>query len=330
MPSPRVSIIIPVYNRGGYLDACLRSIAEQTCDDYEVVLADDGSTDGALDVARHAADAQPERIRLLRHPDGGNHGISPTRNMAIRAARGEFIAFIDTDDAWHPRKLEKQLAVFDRHPEAAICYTKAAFMDADGNAILHDRWAESGHGGIDRPADIFLDLIRENRLYGPTVMIRRERFLEAGMYPEQPRHTFEDWVVYGRIAYFHPVVFLPEALARFRFHAGSYTTERSGDARITIDAEKHYLLHLYAFLRDKGCAGEAKYREGLAVSLRRFLTRARAYHLPLADIRTAARDLRDAFPSHRGVIRRTMLLVSLTPPGIATAVRRARRRLIRL
>ena len=107
---PRVSFVVPVYNVEPYLDDCLRSIRAQTVDDFEVVMVDDGSTDGSVEIAeRHA-----ERDRRLRIVRQANHGLGHARNTGVQAADGEFLSFVDSDDRLPPDALELLLGALDR------------------------------------------------------------------------------------------------------------------------------------------------------------------------------------------------------------------------
>lgn len=127
-PAPRVSVIMGVYNGEAFLDDAVRSVVAQTCPDWELVLVDDGSTDGTGALADRwaAADA---RVRVIHQPNSGKPASA--RNRGIRDARGEVIAFLDGDDLYHPDKLATQMAVFDARPEVG--------------AVFHDyRWFKSG------------------------------------------------------------------------------------------------------------------------------------------------------------------------------------------
>lgn len=105
--TPTVSVVVPVFNARRFLEQTVRSVREQSFADWELILADDASTDGSAALAEELAATDP-RIRLLRNEK--NLGVSETRNRGIRAARGEWVALLDSDDFWAPDKLEKQLA----------------------------------------------------------------------------------------------------------------------------------------------------------------------------------------------------------------------------
>ena len=111
-----INCIIPVYNGEKYLAEAIESVLKQSHDSVEIIVADDGSTDGTPAVAARYG----ERVRYLRQP---NAGPAAARNRGIAAASGEFITFIDADDLWHPEKITRQLARFHARPELDFCVT---------------------------------------------------------------------------------------------------------------------------------------------------------------------------------------------------------------
>jgi len=114
--TPVVSVITPAYNAASFLPEAVRSVLNQTFSDLELVVVDDGSTDDTLTVARRLA-AGDHRVRVVSTPNGGP---AAARNLALRAARGTFIALLDSDDLFRPEFVARQLAIFARHPDAAI------------------------------------------------------------------------------------------------------------------------------------------------------------------------------------------------------------------
>jgi len=123
---PVVSVIIPAYNHVRFVGQCIDSVLTQTYTDYEVVVVDDGSQDGTSAILQGYGD----RIVYIRQE---NAGTQAARNRAIRASTGEFIALLDSDDAWLPMKLQRQLAAFDARPDVGMIYALAYAMDEAGN-----------------------------------------------------------------------------------------------------------------------------------------------------------------------------------------------------
>ncbi len=118
---PRVSVIIPTYNRGWILEEAVDSVLAQTYTDFELIVVDDGSTDDT----RALLQPYGQRIAYV-HQD--NQGVSAARNTGLRLARGELIALLDSDDLWKPAKLARQVAFFDAHPDAQICQTEEVWI----------------------------------------------------------------------------------------------------------------------------------------------------------------------------------------------------------
>ena len=112
--SPRVSVLIPTWNREKYLGEAIESVLVQTYRDYEIVVVDDGSTDGTAELVK-----QYDKVRYVWQPHAG---IPAARNRALEEARGELIAWLDSDDLYAPIKLEKQVAYLDAHPECQIVF----------------------------------------------------------------------------------------------------------------------------------------------------------------------------------------------------------------
>lgn len=127
---PKVSVIVPVYNVECYVGAAIQSVLDQTFQDFEILIIDDASPDQSIAVCRRFAD---ERIRIIQQ---ANRGLAGARNTGIRNARGEYLAFLDSDDLWTTDKLERHVAHLDRHPEVGLSYCRSAFVDQEG-APLH-------------------------------------------------------------------------------------------------------------------------------------------------------------------------------------------------
>lgn len=112
---PRVTVIIPTYNRAEILPRAIDSVLEQTFEEFELLVVDDGSNDGTLSVLDTYED---ERLRVITH--GTNRGANVARNTGIEHANGDFIAFLDSDDTWHPEKLGRQLGRYERAPSECV------------------------------------------------------------------------------------------------------------------------------------------------------------------------------------------------------------------
>jgi glycosyltransferase involved in cell wall biosynthesis len=128
---PAVSVIIPTFNRAAVLGRAIRSVLGQTCQEWELIVVDDASTDGTEQVVRSFSD---DRIKYIRHDRGRRGGAA--RNTGIRQARGEYVAFLDSDDEWLPEKLQKELEVFrNSDPAVGLVYTGKMILDEHGRVL---------------------------------------------------------------------------------------------------------------------------------------------------------------------------------------------------
>jgi GT2 family glycosyltransferase len=122
LSSPTVSVVTIFLDAARFLEEAVISVLVQTYAHWELLLVDDGSTDGSTEIARAFAARHPDRIRYLDHPGHANRGMSTSRNLGIRHARGEYIALLDADDVWEQEKLAQQVALLETHPEVGLVY----------------------------------------------------------------------------------------------------------------------------------------------------------------------------------------------------------------
>src|SRR5688572_28836658 len=218
MPTaPLVSILIPTYNRLGYLREAVDSVLRQTHENWELIIVDDGSTDDTREWVLSLAEP---RIRLITIPHSGNLGL--VRNRGIAKARGELIAFLDSDDAFEPHKLAAQVAALAAHQECGWSYTALTRVDSGGNVIVDPkirRWQElSGW--------ILVPLLRFDALVDtPTVMVRREILERVGPLDENLLES-QDYELFFRFAAASPAVALSDPLTRKRIHPGSLSSDQ--------------------------------------------------------------------------------------------------------
>lgn len=186
---PTVSVIIPTYNRAELVRRAIQSALEQTFQDYEVIVVDDGSTDNTREVVGEFV-KQDQRVKFIQHET--NKGVSAARNTAILQARGEYIAFLDSDCTWAPEKVEKQLKAFAEGGTKLGAVAAEIFLISRKDKIPKKRIGVSG--------DIYKKLLAGVWPGGPqTVVIKKECFEKVGLFDE----TFpamEDLDLYLRIA----------------------------------------------------------------------------------------------------------------------------------
>ncbi|MEL6248284.1 MAG: glycosyltransferase family 2 protein [Cyanobacteria bacterium J06627_15] len=126
---PTVSVIIPVYNVEQYIAETIESVLGQTFEDFEIVIVDDGATDSSVEICRRIED---RRIRLIHQH---NRGLAGARNTGIRHARGQYLAFLDSDDLWHAEKLARHVEHLQQSPQVGVSFSRSTFIDENGQPL---------------------------------------------------------------------------------------------------------------------------------------------------------------------------------------------------
>ncbi|MDX5368265.1 MAG: glycosyltransferase [Alphaproteobacteria bacterium] len=209
--APRISIVMPVFNAAPFLAQSIGSALAQSFDSFELIILDDGSTDGSQEAVE--ALAHDPRIRLA--PMGKRQGPFVLRNRGIDMARGSLIAFLDADDHWHPDKLARQVAALDAHPEAGLCHTLVQDITEDGQPIPERLIDMSAFQG-----DCFRRLLRLNGIGNSSVVVPKRVFEVVGGFDETFRYR-GDWEMWTRIAHRFPVIYLDAPLTFYRLHANN-------------------------------------------------------------------------------------------------------------
>jgi GT2 family glycosyltransferase len=223
-----VSVVIPTRDRAGMVGRALGSVAAQTRHDHEIIVVDDGSTDDTAAVVR----ATGIPVRYVRQDHAG---VSAARNRGVSVARGAWVAFLDSDDEWLPRKLERQLAFVAEHPHAQCCQTEELWI-RDGRRVNPGRRHRKPSG------DIFAASLERCLVSPSAVMIRRRTFERLGGFDEGLA-ACEDYDLWIRLTIDTPVHLIPEPLAvRYAGHADQLSRRHWGMDRFRIAA----LLRLLA------------------------------------------------------------------------------------
>jgi glycosyltransferase involved in cell wall biosynthesis len=226
MSGPRVSIICPIYNRIRFLGEAIESVLRQDFRDYELLLVDDGSTDGSAELARSYESQYPNRIRCLEHPGHINRGMSPSRNLALHASRGELVSFIDSDDVWRPNKLREQVAIIDHNPSIGlVCGTVNYWSSWCGGK---DRLVATGHmqDSPSEPIDTLLQVYPLGDAHAPCpsdVLFRREIVGEEPFEQQfaGPAQLYEDQPFFVKAYLAAPTFFSSRIWLDYRQHADS-------------------------------------------------------------------------------------------------------------
>lgn len=224
MPPPRVSVICAFYNGERFLEESIESVLAQSYPDFELLLVDDGSRDGSSETALDFARKNSSKIRYLEHDGHANRGISATRNLGLEMARGEFVAFIDSDDIWRPNKLREQVAILDHFSAAAMVCGAVNYWSSWAGG--KDRVVPTGRivDGLSWPPQTILDLYPLGHCAAPCpsdVMVRRAVCQSVGAFEERFEGLYEDQAFFAKLYLVAPVYFAPNVWLDYRQHEDS-------------------------------------------------------------------------------------------------------------
>lgn len=204
-----ISVVIPLYNKESQIVKTLQSVLAQTYDDYEVIVVNDGSTDGSLEAVGTVRDP---RIRIVSQ---NNAGVSAARNRGIEEARGEFVAFLDADDEWKPEYLAVQAQLTDKYSQCDVFAVNYEFHRADGK-IEYTSINRLGFKGEDGVLDNYFEVAfcSHPPIWTSAVMIRKQPLLEIGGFPCGIR-SGEDLLTWARLAAKFKIAYSKTTLAVF-------------------------------------------------------------------------------------------------------------------
>jgi glycosyltransferase involved in cell wall biosynthesis len=235
-PTPLVSVVLIFLDAAPYLDEAIASVLAQTYPAWELLLVDDGSTDGSTEVARRYAEQHPGEIRYLEHAGHRNLGMSASRNLGAAHARGEYLTFLDADDVFRTSALATLTARLENFPSAAMAY---------GPVEYWYNWAGTSQPGrrnfVQRlgvpaevllaPPDLLLRFLRRRAAAPSGMIVRTAAFRIAGGFEAQFRGMYEDQAFCAKICLTQPVVALSTCEYRYRQHpaSSSAAADRSGE-----------------------------------------------------------------------------------------------------
>lgn len=289
MNQPRVSIIVPTYNRAAYLPRALDSVEAQTFKDWELLLVDDGSTDATAQVIEPYAKRWGDRFVYLKQEK--NRGASGARNIGIDHSRGRYIAFLDSDDEFRPRKLERQLSLFKRCPTLGFVYSDYSYVEVDGTfciSAFDQKHPIARSVPCTRVGDhlfrckgrLFDVLIKGYFLCSINGLIKREILSDDIRFPTG--QTFgEEWLFHLRLVQACEAGFVDEPLSIYHHHKGSLART---DHHRNVENYRHLLVsirqefgklsrsnnrvtrgHLVLLERQLGCEAYKRQRYGEAM-----------------------------------------------------------------
>lgn len=253
-----VSVIVPFLDpRPEFLREAVESVLAQTFSRWELLLVDDGSAGGAVDVARTYAERHPGRIRYLHHEGHRNLGHSASRNLGLRHAGGRYVAFLDADDVWLPRKLEEQAAILSRHPEVGMLYGCSLYWFSWTGQPEDRKLDYTPPLGVPRDSVLTSPPLLAYMLRGEasvpcpcSVVARRAVVERVGGFDEAFTGLFEDQVFYAKLSLHAPVYAASTCWDRYRRHPESLCATASRAEEIA--GRRTFLEWVLDYLRRTG------------------------------------------------------------------------------
>ncbi|MGB3491325.1 MAG: glycosyltransferase family A protein [Elainellaceae cyanobacterium] len=253
---PSVSIIIPAYNAEETILETIHSVREQTYQDFEILVIDDGSKDRTVEIVKEVDDP---RIKVFTYPNGG---VSVARNRGIERSTGEFLAFIDNDDLWTPDKLELQLHALDKNKDADAIYSWSVNMVDDGESRIFVSGSQPTATG-----NIYAELLLGNFIgNGSNILVRRKVIDEIGGY--EPGLSFSDWDFCLRTAAKFQFAAVPKVQILYRRASGSMSSQVDAMEKAGLRAlERNFASapENYQHLKSKSLAFHYRYCADLAL-----------------------------------------------------------------
>ena len=237
-----VSVVIIFLNAERFLQEAIESVFAQTYSAWELLLVDDGSTDGGTAIAQQYASYHPNQVRYLEHSGHDNRGMSASRNLGIRNARGSYVAFLDADDVWLSNILEEQVAILETYPEAAMVYGPIEYWYS-WTGMPEDRERDYVEklgvppDTIIQPPRLFPLFLRDKATVPSGILVRRGVIERVGGFEDTFRGEYEDQVFCAKICLDAPVFASGRCWYRYRQHPGScvltgQTTGETHSARL--------------------------------------------------------------------------------------------------
>jgi glycosyltransferase involved in cell wall biosynthesis len=223
---PLVSIITPTFNHEKYLADCIESVLNQTYNNWEMIILNDGSTDRTEQIASTYRDAD-SRIRLVSQENVGIFRLSETYNKGLEIASGSYIAILEGDDCWSPHKLEAQVSAIQRDPTAVLCWSMARCVNADKSEVYYTApdlaATDAGYYNNDPVGSIMNIFLFRNCVPALTMLIKRDVLLQIGGFKQVFNLPLVDLPTLYELAHEGRFIFIPETLGDWRNYATQIT-----------------------------------------------------------------------------------------------------------
>lgn len=249
-----MSVVVIFRDEERFITEAIDSVFAQTYPHWELLLVDDGSADASPALARQVAEREASRVRYLQHPGGVNRGMSASRNLGIRHARGAYLAFLDADDTWLATKLAEQVAVLNEQPGAAMVYGATQWWyswtghaEDSGRDFVHPLGVAAD---VPLPPPVVVTQMLRHEGTSPctcSILVRRDVVQRVGAFEESFKSLYEDQAFCAKVCLSYPVVASSQCWYRYRQHPDSAcaVAGRTGADRV---ARRDFLGWLEGYL----------------------------------------------------------------------------------
>ena len=225
----KISVVTASYNYAEYIEETIQSVLNQTYNDWEMIIVDDGSSDNSVEIIQKYI-KQDERIKLLTHENNVNKGLKETLLLGIQKAQGDWIVFLESDDMLREDYLEKKIVIAKKYPDVGLIFNDTVLFGDEKRIMFSKKIFTESHNELIKknfPRNIFKEMNVSNRILSfSTVMAKKSALCPE--YFNTPVDRVLDWWLYIHITYKNDVYYIPEKLTLWRMHKGSYISKKRG------------------------------------------------------------------------------------------------------
>lgn len=237
--APKVSVLMPTYNVEKYIAEAIESILNQTFTDFELIILDDGSTDGSADIAKSFTDN-----RIVYHHNDVNLGLANNLNVGLGMARGKYIARMDGDDISLPKRFQTQIDFLEAHPDIDLCSCGLQMFGTEDTVWVRE---------VD-PEAVKITMMFYSPILHATSVWRRESFEEHNLYYDQNAFPAEDYELWSRAVFHCKLVNIPQVLYRYRIHGIQVTKTDDRALLKSKEIQIKYIINSMPFYSVEGAS----------------------------------------------------------------------------
>lgn len=221
----KISIITASYNYQDYIKEAIESVLAQTYSDWELIIVDDGSSDNSAQIIESYL-PKDSRIKFLMHPNKQNKGLLETLKLGISQVKGDYVAFLESDDIWRENYLEEKLKIAQQYPNAGVIFNDVELFGDENRIKSYDEYFKLFHKQMNKknfPSKLFKELLFLN--FVPTfscAMVKSEALKNCNFDIEKDFQCWVDWAFWLQLAYYNDFYYIPQKLTKWRIHDDSY------------------------------------------------------------------------------------------------------------